>query len=88
MYKQIGERSPDQPLHLHVTADSQDKVDLAVKRIKEMMISEPLKVLPRCHLLQIHVITCYLTFSVSGQTSSHAIDKKEMFHSREYIFFD
>jgi hypothetical protein len=43
-YKQIGECSPDQPLHLHVTADSQEKVDLAVRRIKEMMITEPLKV--------------------------------------------
>jgi hypothetical protein len=49
MYKQIGESSPDQTLHLHVSADSQDKVDLAVKRIKEMMISEPLKVLSQSH---------------------------------------
>jgi hypothetical protein len=44
-YKALGDCSNNDPLHLHVSADSEDKVKAAVERINKIMGPNPLKVL-------------------------------------------
>ena len=43
-YKALGDCSNNDPLHLHVSADSEDKVKAAVERINKIMGPNPLKV--------------------------------------------
>jgi hypothetical protein len=43
-YKALGDCSPHEPLHLHVSADSEEKLNAAVERIHKIMGHNPLKV--------------------------------------------